>query len=290
MPRVIAKAVLQGTEAPVFTMRMIDRKLRWQLLRRPPPFPFGLTDKIGMKRFAEQHGVRVAETVETLDASQVSANMLRDRMRHSWPSDFVLKPAHGYQNKQTFAVRGGVRDILRDKEFNLDAAATAIAQDDEFRTYLVEELLVDERDADSGVPASLPMDFKFWCFGSHVAHVTIMVNRWRQSASAYTVAVADCDAAYTPRPTWCAIPPDPESGDVQFVELPPRPHCWDDMVASARTLGEAVGAFTRIDFYATKRGAIFGEFQLLFDLVDWNANADAAIQRHWRGRDGGGEG
>ena len=60
------------------------------------------------------------------------------------------------------------------------------------------------------------------------------------------------------------------------------------MVKSARTLGEAAGAFTRIDFYATTQGAVFGEFQLLFDLVDWNANADAAIRSLWRGRDGGG--
>ena len=115
-----------------------------------------------------------------------------------------------------------------------------------------------------------------------------MVDRWREGDAAYTVAVADCDAEYNPQPSWCALPSDAESGLVEYVDLPPRPKCWDEMVQQARTLGDAVGAFSRIDFYATTKGPVFGEFQLLFDLVDWNENADDAIRRHWRGRDGAG--
>ena len=46
--------------------------------------------------------------------------------------------------------------FLRDKEFNLELPPPPL-QDGEFRTYLVEELLVDERDADS-CTGYLPMD------------------------------------------------------------------------------------------------------------------------------------
>ena len=39
---------------------------------------------------------------------------------------------------------------------------------------------------------------------------------------------------------------------------------------------------------AARIDQVFGEFQLLFDLVDWNDRADAAIRTMWRGRDGAG--
>ena len=128
------------------------------------------------------------------------------------------------------------------------------------------------------------MDFKFWCFGSTIAHVTVMCERWKDSEGGYHVDFADCDAAYAPRPTWCTEQTDVASG--ASVALPPKPRCWEARVATAQRLGAAVDAFTRIDLYATPRGPVFGEFQLLFDLVDWNENAESAIRTHWRGREG----
>ena len=290
MPRVIAKALLQGTEAPLFAMRMVDRKLRWQLLRRPPPFQFDIVDKLGQKDFAQRHGAEVAKTLAVIDRAEIAAapTVLGTRLAAlpscSTSNGYVLKPVHGYQNKHTYAVRSDEEELLRGDRFDVDTVASAIAEDGAFPTYMVEELLQNEEglSADS----NLPLDFKFWCFGATIAHCTVMCGRWRTSDSAYTVAVADCDAAYTPRPTWCALPTDAESGLVELVDLPPKPRCWEEMVATARRLGEAVGAFSRIDFYATPNGPVFGEFQLLFDLVDWNANADDAIRRLWRGRDG----
>ena len=156
--------------------------------------------------------------------------------------------------------------------------------------YMVEELLCDEellRGGSSRGPASLPHDFKFWMFGATIAHVTVVCDRRRTGPSSYEVSIADCDASFKPQPTWCT-PGDDANGRVNLVSLPPQPECWDDMVATASMLGEAVGAFCRVDFYATARGPIFGEFQMLFDLVDWNANADRAIRKLWRGRNGAG--
>ena len=308
----------------MFTARMVDRKLRWEWLKRGRPFPFDILDKIGHKRFAEEHGADAAATLAVVDCEEIrsDARWLRARLPNLPPS-FVLKPASGYQNRHVFAVRDG-HELLRGESFDADAAAAAIARDGEFSTYLIEELLEDDPrlrerpirrlhggaagggdgGAGAGVgswaagtaaaaadlPAgpSLPIDFKFWTFGSTIAHVTVMCSRWRASAAGYTVGVADCDASFAPQPTWCTQPTDAASGLVELVELPPRPHCWDEMVDTARRLGDAVGAFARIDFYATPRGPVFGEFQLLFDLVDWNANADAAVRAHWRGRDGAG--
>ena len=58
------------------------------------------------------------------------------------------------------------------------------------------------------------------------------------------------------------------------------------MVSSVKTLGKALNCFARIDFYATPRGAVFGEFQLGLDCADWNATMDAEIRKAWKGADG----
>ena len=46
----------------------------------------------------------------------------------------------------------------------------------------------------------------------------------------------------------------------------------------ARALGAAAGVFTRVDLYASTDGPVFGEFQCLFDLRDWNRACDDAIR------------
>ena len=319
MPRTILKAVRSGAvwTVPSFTARMVDRKLRWQLLRRSC-LPFGILDKGGQKSFAQQHGADVPTTLAVIDRAAVASECghLQSRLAALMQSSFVLKPATGYQNRNTYAVNAG-HDLLAGCAFDADAVAARIARDPEFDTYLVEEFLCDEvglvrsspargfgssssssgssGSGGGGSPghdafpaAGLPMDFKFWCFGSHIAHVTIMCERWKDATGGYHVDYADCDASYAPQPTWCTKETDVCSGAA--VPLPPRPHCWDEMVAMVRRLGEAAGVFTRIDCYATPRGPVFGEFQLLFDLVDWNENAERAIRTHWRGRDGGVDG
>jgi hypothetical protein len=301
MPGVIYKALRSGHawKIPTFTARMLDRKVRWETLGKAPT-PFGVLDKEGQKKFAHQHGAEVATTLALIDRAQVAANPSLLRMTLDalpQPSTFVLKPASGYQNRNTYAVHGG-HDLLSASRFDADAVAASIARDAEFDRYIVEECLFDEvtenpggasgrqgmGDASAPAKGRPPMDYKFWCFGSTIAHVTIMCERWKDAEGTYHVDYADCDAAYVQQPTWCTEQTDVASGAP--VALPARPHCWDEMVATARRLGEAVGVFTRIDFYATPRGPVFGEFQLLFDLVDWNENAERAIRAHWRGRDG----
>jgi hypothetical protein len=292
---VIVKALLSGTEAPVFTVRMLDRKLRWEWLRQPTPFPFAILDKVGQKAFAVEHGAMVAATLGTFEHNELCAdpNLLRRLTDHLPTQSYVIKPAQGYQNIGVYAVAGKY-EVLRGERFDVDSTAKAITTSSIGGTYVIEERLEDERllradlggGPDGGVTA-LPHDFKFWMFGSTVAHVTVVRGRRRLGPSSYAVSIADCDADYTPRPTWCT-PGSEASGVVEAAQLPPKPQCWDAMVASASALGSAVGAFARVDFYATPLGPVFGEFQLLFDLTDWNGEADRAIRTLWRGRDGAG--
>jgi hypothetical protein len=48
---------------------------------------------------------------------------------------------------------------------------------------------------------------------------------------------------------------------IQVTDLP-VPHCSDEMLRFARTLGHAVGSYVRVDMHATSRGAVVGELAL----------------------------
>ena len=197
-------------------------------------------------------------------------------------SGFCLKPVHGYQNKNTFVVQGE-NELLRRKPWDVQTAIELVEADHTFDGYVAEELVNCEHGA------TLPVDYKFFCFGAHVAHVYIVTGRHRKDAGSYGYGVnyADCDADYAEAPTWCSATADAETGSTRGA-LPPRPACWDEMVGTVRRLGAAAGCFGRIDMYATvDRGAVFGEYQFLFDLRDWNSTCDENIRRHWRGWDGG---
>lgn len=275
MPRVLLQALLHGTEAPLLCRKMASRKLRWQLLRQQP-LPFAILDKVGQKAFAEQHGARVAQELWRGGRGEVGA-----WLQSGAPESFCLKPTHGYQNRNAFVV-DDAKELLRQQPWDAVDAAQQIEADGTFEEYVAEELVRCEHGG------TLPTDYKFWCFGGHVAHCTIMTGRLRSADTGsygYGVTYADCDEHYAEAPTWCAATADAETGSTR-VALPPRPACWREMVDVVRALGAATGVFTRVDMYATTSGPIFGEFQLIFDLRDWNGACDEAIRQHWRGLDG----
>lgn len=121
---VIWKAILQGTEAPVFTARMADRKLRWEWLQQQTPFPFQILDKAGQKQFARARGASVAATLALFERDDLESNptLLQDL---DLPPSFVLKPSYGYQNLETYVVQDG-NELLRGGPFSPVAAARSI--------------------------------------------------------------------------------------------------------------------------------------------------------------------
>ena len=43
-------------------------------------------------------------------------------------------------------------------------------------------------------------------------------------------------------------------------KLPPKPDCWNEMMEAVQAIGRELKIFMRIDFFPTRRGAVFGEF------------------------------
>lgn len=118
-------------------------------------------------------------------------------------------------------------------------AAVALKEDQEF---LIEEFLQNE----AGEHHVLT-DYKFFCFNGEIATVweiqrtgpktgfaTFYDENWNQ--------IKEVHMFYPPK------------------EKGPAPACFEDMVRQAKSLSKAYGIFVRLDFYATNRGAVFGEF------------------------------
>ena len=158
MPRVLINALLHGTEAPLLCWKMASRKLRWQLLRQPP-LPFHMLDKVGQKEFAAKHGARVARTLWQGGRRDVGAWL----QSSAAPASFCLKPARGFQNKNTFVVQEGT-EVLRRCPWDAATAARQVEDDDAFEEYIAEELVHD------ALGATLPMDYKA---GRATAHLSV---------------------------------------------------------------------------------------------------------------------
>ena len=72
------------------------------------------------------------------------------------------------------------------------------------------------------------------------------------------------------------------------TEMCDKPDCWDELVNTAIGLGEKrLGMFTRVDLYATTRGAVFGEFTPQPQGgKGFTPAADRWLGSLWRGKEG----
>jgi len=266
-------------ECPFLSRKIFERAVRWMSLKRAP-IGFDMENKVGFQEFVTRHGVKCPRVyVSSIHRSQVRGAFLEGGELFNLDSNsFVLKPVDGYQNINTYVVQD-TWEILRQQQFDLKTACQNIENDRRFDTYMVEELLVDENGT---LP---PRDFKFFVVGDKIMHVMIMTGRTKMSEGLYRYSVSECNELYEVVDSWMT-----KGSDHLYIthspQLPPKPACWNEMVSSVRTLGKAMNCFARIDFYATPRGAVFGEFQLTLDTADWNATMDAELRKVWKGADG----
>mmetsp|Transcript_4001 Transcript_4001/g.13998 ORF Transcript_4001/g.13998 Transcript_4001/m.13998 type:complete len:170 (-) Transcript_4001:1534-2043(-) len=152
-----------------------------------------------------------------------------------------------------------------------------IRQQKEFNHFVVEELLIDET-------GCFPLtDYKFCMLGGRILHVCIVADRTKSSDDLYDVYGADRTEHFQPAEAWG----NPLAKNCRKHELSeiPKPACWDEMVKCAKTIGAAVGHFVRVDLYATKQGACFGELQFLFNLSDWSKASDESLKATYQSLD-----
>ena len=112
---------------------------------------------------------------------------------------------------------------------------------------MIEELLEPER---VDVESNIPRDYKFYCFGGQVVmvHVCLRVSEVDATKNVHHYL----DANFKPMPFQVF------KGRPLPKKLPPKPDCWNEMMEVVQSIGRELNIFMRIDFFPTRRGAVFG--------------------------------
>lgn len=196
-----------------------------------------LSNKFNAREFARMHGCRVAELYwkgrlpETIDF---------DRL----PAQYVIRPTFGHSCKMVFLMNDGVN--MLDKRAYLPEdlkqfMQTQLAKNPRLE-FLVEEFLRNE-DGEY----CIPNDYKFLMFNGEIASI-VLINRLGPTEGFQDFY----DENWNRMDNLTTIYPN------EGYKNPPA--CLPELIDAARRLSKAYGIFVRIDFYATDKGAVFGEF------------------------------
>ena len=200
-----------------------------------------LSNKWNAREFAAKFGCRVPDLywhgkdVTTLDVA-------------SLPSHYVARPTVGHSAGGVFVMAEGVNlmDGRAYSESDLKKRLARLVRKDARVTILVEELLKDEEGR-----YGLATDYKLLMFGRTVGAIGAIR---RLSGEAVTKRYYTESWGQFDEPIIVPI-----AGKARDHVVDP-PLCLPDIVADAKRLGEAYEAFVRLDFYATDKGSVFGEF------------------------------
>ena len=233
----------EGT--PLFSDLIKARKENWWT-KGKDMWQKSLSSKLGGREYVKQLGYKVPVLYwRGEDPNDIPA-------LESLPERFVLKPAEGWSSNHVYCVVNG-HDLLTHKPVTKEAILSELEKD-EFQStkkpeIMIEELLEPER---VDVESNIPRDYKFYCFGGQVVmvHVCLRVSEVDATKNVHHYL----DANFKPMPFQVF------KGRPLPKKLPPKPDCWNEMMEVVQSIGRELNIFMRIDFFPTRRGAVFGEF------------------------------
>jgi hypothetical protein len=218
-----------------------------------------LSNKYNSREFAKKFGCRVAELYwHGRDYSSIPFDQL--------PAAYVIRPTIGYSSGLVFLMKDSVN--LMDKRPYTPAELTSImAAALEKNPYL--EFLIEEFVKTEAGETKIPDDYKFYIFNGEIAAIQV-INRLSPSKGLTT-----CYDAY-----WNQI----SNVNTYYPQGPTQqpPACLPELIQQAKTLSKAYGIFARIDFYATDKGSVFGEFTPTpFRGLGFTPKADKFLVKYW---------
>nr|WP_262914525.1 ATP-grasp fold amidoligase family protein [Pontibacter vulgaris] len=224
----------EGKSIKAIPMNAHDPLPKWQDVKY---WQRKLSNKYNARLFAQMHGCKVADLYwRGKDLNQVNFDDL--------PDQYVIRPTIGYGCDMVYLMdnhvnhmdnctytSGQIRDNLMDA-----------LQQNPNQEFLIEEFLRTEQGE-----YKIPVDYKIHTFNGEIAfiHLIKRLSPSKGYSTFYDVNwnqlghLQDCYPAGT---------------------YQQAPECLNEMLEQARTLSKAYEIFVRIDFYATDKGAVFGEF------------------------------
>ncbi|MBE9584640.1 hypothetical protein IM792_09300 [Mucilaginibacter sp. JRF] len=196
-----------------------------------------LSNKFNAREFAKMNGCKVPDLYwkgSDIDAFDFS----------TLPPHYVIRPTIGHSSKMVFVMAEG-KNLFDSKEYTPEQIKQVLR--DEVANngkleFLIEEFLKNEKNE-----YGILTDFKFFCFNGEIATIMV-INRLSPNtgfASFYDEHWNRMEMMQLNYPQ---------------AETQQAPACLADMVTCVKNLSRAYGIFVRIDFYATYKGCVFGEF------------------------------
>lgn len=218
-----------------------------------------LSNKHNAREFAKMHGCKVpllywqGRDIDAFDFNQL-------------PAHYVVKPVIGHSCNFVYLMANGVN--LMDKrpytEAEIKEAVCSAVMQNPYQEFLIEEF-VDNEDGEHPIP----VDYKFYTFNGEIACIQV-IDRLGPSTGLTT-----CYDGH-----WNRI----DNIVTCYADAPSqrKPACFDEMVDQVKVLSKAYELFVRVDYYATTRGAVFGEFTPTPGLGNYfKPEADELLAEYW---------
>lgn len=196
-----------------------------------------LSNKYNAKVFAQKLGCKVSDLYwRGSDVNQIDFNSL--------PDQYVIRPTIGHSSKSVFLMNKGL-NLFDQKTYTPEAIRNALEQQIQQSPRL--EFLIEEFLQETPGEYKVLSDYKFFCFNGEIASCQL-INRTGPKAGFGSFYDEHWNPMEAVHPGYTLVPPQP------------APACLEEMVDQVKKLSKAYQIFCRIDFYATTKGAVFGEF------------------------------
>lgn len=220
-----------------------------------------LSHKYNAREFARMHGCKLPGLYwKGRDVSEIDFDKL--------PAYYIIRPTIGHSCKFVFLMANSVN--VMDKQSYLPADIIAILshvlKQNPYLEFLVEEFVRTEKGE-----YSIPDDYKFYMFNGEVAVIEV-INRFGPDSG--LVCYYDTN--------WNMITSIVSEKKYSTGKYQEKPACFSQMLEQAKRLSKAYEIFVRIDFYATDKGCVFGEFTPTPGSAKYfTSKGDKLFIKHW---------
>lgn len=218
-----------------------------------------LSNKDNAREFAKKHGCRVPELYwRGRNTKEINFT--------TFPDQFVLKPTIGHSSRLVFLLHNELNllDNLFYSRKELTEIMRKALEQNPYIEFIIEEFVRSEQG-----DFKIPVDYKFHTFRGEIAAINV-INRFANKEGFMR--------AYDEN--WNVIT---ELG-TDFPKGPYQspPACLEEMKMHAKELSKAYGIYVRIDFYATDKGVVLGEFTPTPSAGKYfTPEADKLLIKHW---------
>jgi hypothetical protein len=224
-------------EAENIRNMIMDHSLPIDQWQDVPNWQRKLSNKFNAREFAKLNGCQVPDLYwKGRNIDEVDFNSL--------PPYYVIRPTIGHSSKNVFIMDNGF-NLFDQKNYTPDLIRAELKNAISKHAKL--EFLFEEFVRTEDGRYEIPNDYKFLCFNGEVASIVVIdrVSPKMGYSHFYDEHWNKMKKLHYRYP-----------GKEEQV----KPACFDQMLAQAKQLSKAYGIFIRLDFYATNRGPVFGEF------------------------------